>query len=429
MKSLRRKMFWLLFISLSLLMFSLCTFMGVREYNETRNQVQSDLMQSTQLIEGLSARFFMDASDTEDTEDSEEQSRSYRDFKERFSDPAFIATELPVYVLFLNTQHSVSEIVYYNSNGEDVSQVYDQALSILKEHRVRSLQIGNLFTSPYAWYLRIPNTLTIIPLAPLREGLYQMVILWVIVFGILLLLVFWLSRILVSWMIAPIEDAFNRQKQFIADASHELKTPLAVIYSNTQAFEKEPDSKWINNIQSETERMSRLVSDLLDLTRMEQVSLVKERVDLSSLVQKEVLSMEAYFFEKGISLEEDIEEDIFIQADADRIRQLIVILLDNALHHADKLVHVELRAKGHDAILRVENDGDEISPEDQIHIFERFYRSEKSRNRNDNRYGLGLAIAKNIVDQHQASIEVFSGEGRTEFTLIFKRASSKQDKK
>lgn len=212
-------------------------------------------------------------------------------------------------------------------------------------------------------------------------------------------------------MIAPIQQMFEKQKQFVADASHELKTPVAVILANAEAMEQDHDEHWLKNIEEEATRMNSLITNLLDLTRSEQTDPVLERVNLSRLLEKQSLIMEASMFEKNLVLEEDIEPDLMCMANSAAMQQVITILLDNAMEHSDGKIMVKASKKGKDIQFSVSNSGKPIPPEDRERIFERFYRADVARNRSSGRYGLGLAIAKSIVDSHHGRIQVSCDEG------------------
>lgn len=216
-----------------------------------------------------------------------------------------------------------------------------------------------------------------------------------------------------------IEDEFN-----LADASHELKTPLAVIMASTDALETDKNkAKWLTNINNEADRMNKLISNLLDLTKLEQEEQpIREICNLSKVIEKQVLTFESLAYEKKIRLTYNIAENINFNCDSNQLKQLISILLDNAIKHSFKKeeILIELTKKKELIILKVTNKGDNIPLEEQAKIFERFYRVDKARSRSENRYGLGLAIAKNIVELHHGKISVSSIDGLTTFQVEFK---------
>ncbi|MDO5399041.1 MAG: HAMP domain-containing sensor histidine kinase [bacterium] len=228
--------------------------------------------------------------------------------------------------------------------------------------------------------------------------------------------------------IKPVEDSYNRQKQFVADASHELKTPLTIINTNIDVLLSHKDSKiaeeekWLGYIKSEAERMSKLTNDLLYLTRLDHTedNQQKERASFSDACENLLLTMEAVIFEKSIGFNYDIEPDIIVNAPDSQLKQLVMILLDNAVKYTpvNGQIDMSLRKIHNNAVLKIRNTGAGINEEDRKQIFERFYRADKSRARESGGYGLGLAIAKAICESCGGNISVESEPGSyTEFTV------------
>lgn len=235
----------------------------------------------------------------------------------------------------------------------------------------------------------------------------------------IVILVFSLSYFIAGWILKPLEESYKRQKQFISDAGHELKTPVATIDANAELLYGDiGDNKWLDNIRYESRRMTELIRQLLDLVRTETVKNIKEDVDLGRIVMGSALVYEAVAFEKGYLIETDIDDDIVIHADKGQMEQLAAILIDNAIDHAsgDGAINISLKKDRSRVILSISNPGDEITDEDMKNLFERFYRADKSHSDNGH-YGLGLAIAKAIVTSHKGSISVKSGGGVNVFTV------------
>ena len=250
----------------------------------------------------------------------------------------------------------------------------------------------------------------------------------------------YLSKLIAHWISKPVEETFDKQKEFIADASHELKTPLSVIIASSEALERNPkEKKWLDNIttfkdaiffeeifdniKTESSRMNNLIIDLLDLAKMEKDENM-QLIDgnLSRTVELSVLTFEVKAFEKNIKLDYKIEDNIMLKMNENNIKQVIEILLDNAIKHSKQKGHVKVNLnKSSDIILTVSNEGEAIPKEEEEKIFERFYRVDKARNRNDNHYGLGLAIAKNIIEKHHGKISASSNNGITTFKIVFKK--------
>lgn len=232
-----------------------------------------------------------------------------------------------------------------------------------------------------------------------------------------------LAWLLIRRMVQPVEEAFVRQKQFVSDASHELKTPLAVISANAEVLEQEiGENEYLGYIRSEVRRTDTLVRNLLTLARMDQQETATEMksFDLSHAMLDVVLPFESTVFEAGKTLTMDIPEGIDCVGNEDMIKQLVVILLSNALKYSDEggRIEISLAAKGKQRELRVFNTGNPISPEDQERIFDRFWRGDPAHGRETGGHGLGLAIASVIVEKHHGRITVDSGAERgTTFTV------------
>ena len=223
-------------------------------------------------------------------------------------------------------------------------------------------------------------------------------------------------------MVRPVEEAFRKQRQFVWDASHELKTPLAVISAHAQVLEDElGDNEDLRCIRAEVSRTDSLVRSMLSLARMESGSIraKREEFDLSRALLSVALPFESTVYEAGKSFVTDIPEGIRVTGDGALLQQLTLILLDNALKYSDAGGEIRLEAarQGKGAVVRVANTGEGISREDLPHIFERFYRADASRNRDTGGSGLGLAIALGIAQACGAKIRAESEPGRTVFTV------------
>ena len=238
--------------------------------------------------------------------------------------------------------------------------------------------------------------------------------------GVALLLFFFLSVYLARRIVNPLEESYQKQKQFISDAGHELKTPVSVVSANAELLSREiGDNQWLQNIQYENERMGMLVGQLLDLARTENVTPQMEHIDFSRLVAGESLPFESVAFEKGLVLNSNIATDIGLVGNSTQLKQLVSILLDNAIRHSKEHGEVWLTlTKEHGfAKLSVINKGDEIPVKQREQIFERFYRVDTARNGEDKHYGLGLAIAKAIATSHKGNISVHCFDGFVEFRV------------
>ena len=238
-------------------------------------------------------------------------------------------------------------------------------------------------------------------------------------FGIFIIYVF--AKRISKIIVKPVEDSFEKQKQFVSDASHELKTPLAVIEANADVLQsKSGENKWITYIQNEVQSMNKLVNDLLTLARMENTTTDNNQdFDLSKEVQITVAVFESMIYEKEIELETNINENIHFNGEKEDIKHIISILLDNAIKHTEdnKKIIVNAQKEKNEIKIEVKNEGEPIPVEEQEKIFERFYRIDKARNRNEKRYGLGLSIAKEIVEKYNGTIKANSKDGVTNFIV------------
>lgn len=256
------------------------------------------------------------------------------------------------------------------------------------------------------------------------EGLYRTSI----CIGIAAFLLFFvISIFLAKWTVKPVEDAWNRQKQFIADASHELKTPLTVIMTNAELIQSEKTEEGKNNftenILTMSKQMRGLVESLLELARIDNGSIKKDfsAVSLSEISADTLLPFEALFFEKEQQFSSEIESDININGNAEQIKQVIDILLDNAHKHSPRKSEIKLILKKqgkNQCRLSVSSEGETIPPEELKNIFKRFYRGDKTRQMNHS-YGLGLSIAESIVTEHSGKIHAESENGINSFTVQF----------
>lgn len=244
--------------------------------------------------------------------------------------------------------------------------------------------------------------------------LTNLVYTFLVVAAVMLVFIFLISRFFANKAINPVREAFDKQKQFISDASHELKTPLTVISTNVDVLLSNEDSsissqsKWLQYIKSEVERMTKLTNDLLYLAQLDysDAKMIYSDFNLSETVENVILTMEAIIFENNISFEYEVEPNLIIHGNREQIKQVVMILLDNGVKYVNSngRVSLILGKSGNSALISVTNTGEGI-PEEQIcKIFDRFYRTDKSRARKSGGYGLGLAIAKSIAEQHSGKI-------------------------
>ncbi len=259
----------------------------------------------------------------------------------------------------------------------------------------------------------------------IENALYNKLVLTIIVFTIIGLAFLLIVIILLSfWIIKPIKETFDKQKRFISDSSHELKTPLSVINANVDALSSEiGNNDLLNNIKSQTLRMNSLVLDMLQLAKLEEKEkIINDKIDLSKLVKNEVLPYEALAFENNKKLSINVEQNIEYRGNEEDIKKLINILVDNAIKHSsdNAKIKINLKKDKKHIIFDVYNTGCTFKDSEREKIFERFYRSDLSRNRVTGSSGLGLSIAKAITESNNLKIKVDSEENKyTKFIVEF----------
>ena len=249
-----------------------------------------------------------------------------------------------------------------------------------------------------------------------------------------LVVFFVISLFFSRWALRPVARAWTQQRRFVADASHDLKTPLTVILANTSIALEHPErsvasqSQWLESTQHEAEAMQGLVGDLLALAKMDEEEAAAqsgaarsafEEVDLSDVLEGEALQFESVAFERGVKLESQVEPGIRLRGNEQRLRRLAGTLIDNACKYVDDggTVDVSLSRSGKQAKLAVRNTGAPISPEDLPHVFDRFYRADKARTGGAGGHGLGLAIARAIAEEHGGTLTASSTQAEgTVFT-------------
>ena len=239
-----------------------------------------------------------------------------------------------------------------------------------------------------------------------------------------MLLLLGASILLSRWAVRPVEKAWRQQRQFLSDASHELKTPLTVILSNAELLESaglaERPARWTDNIRSEAGRMKSLVEEMLTLARADNMvrTAIMAEVSLTDLAADCALSFEPVAFEAGKPLQEDLAEDVTVLGDRDRLRQVIAALLDNAVKYgADGgTITLTLQKTDRQARLTVANPGEPIPQEQLGRLFERFYRADASRGERSG-FGLGLPIASTIAAEHKGTLKAESDTVSTRFIL------------
>ncbi len=239
--------------------------------------------------------------------------------------------------------------------------------------------------------------------------------------GASLVMLFGIVFVLSKLTTRPVEEAFEKQKRFIADSSHELKTPLSILSANADVMEMEIGrNKWLEQIKAQSRRMNALIHDLLTLAKTETTDGGKTFAvfNLSRAITNAVLPFEVVAFEQGKTIVCEIEDNVVYNGDERSIKKMMEALVDNAVKYSedDSEISVKLAAKGAKKTIEVFNKGQGVTLEQKDRLFEKFYRTDDSRARETGGYGIGLSIVKNIVDMHHGRIETESKLG--EFMLF-----------
>ncbi len=411
MKELNKKVFKTIFLILSLFVISGIVLYNVESYKNEFDNVKRNLT-------------FIEDKDGFKPEGNPPAPKEFDDSMPERDDRVLddmMIMDYEVYTVKLNGK-SIDRIIKHSNKISDFDIDNIARLVVSKD---KGLKVGNLFTNKYS-YNYSDDTIVIINTATINNRLSLTLIYSIIVLLGFEIIIYVISKALTKRITKPALEAFSKQKDFIADASHELKTPLAVIMASSDELKSDKkNEKYIDNIKYESERMSNLIKSLLDLSKLENgvsINSYKEE-DISKIIERVCLTFEAVAFEQEVKIKTDIEKDIMFKCSKDEIERLIGVILDNAIKHSYKksLVVVNVKKYKNNIYIDITNKGDPINPGDEEKIFERFYRSDKSRNRDANRYGLGLAIAKNIVTNHNGIIKAYSKDGKTTFKIIFKK--------
>ncbi len=400
MKKLEIKIFTILFTIFSLFSLSVLTIFQIQNYQKEKKNIETNLKR---LLENSANRDF---------------------WMENENSTRFV--DATIYTVFLDRNSEIIGIISYTEDGNISNDVFTQAKKIIKNNKESKLKIGNLYSNRYSYIYNINHAIIMIDNLETNVRLTYLLNISILLFLIIEIILFFIAKFLSRWIAKPVEESFEKQKQFIADASHELKTPLAVIMASADALATNPkEKKWLNAIQDESERMNKLIKNLLDLAKVENknTAKVQEEIDLSKITEKTLLTLESLLYEKKIELNYEITKNIKIKGDSEEIKEVLSILMDNAIKHStlNGKINVELKEDKKTILLKVSNKGKPIPKEEQEKIFERFYRGDKARNRDNNRYGLGLAIAKSIVENHHGTIKCSSTSDYTTFTVSFKK--------
>lgn len=405
MKKLKNKVFFTIFTIMTLFVLIITTTMIVRNYVEKKETITEILINAARIPNKNKDKIDFPSNEKINGQDTK---RIYLDFT--------------IYTIILDRNGNFGGIINHTNNDEfDSYKIETIANDIIDKH-IEDFFVGNLFIDNYAYFFTPNNTLIIIDNTNLNKILVNEFIIYLMTIILCEIIILIITYIITKWITIPVKKSFEQQKIFVADASHELKTPLSVILASADAYLSDKNDKWVYNIKNESERMTKLVKELLDLAKTEEdVEIMMQETNLSDIVEGTILTFESLFYENHIKLKYEIEPNIKILCNEDLISELMYILIDNSIKHCDKVgkVFINLFKNNKHVILEIKNTGLPISKEHESKIFERFYKVDSSRNRNSDNYGLGLAIAKNIVEKHNGSISAHSSDGYTTFKIIW----------
>ncbi|WP_346898894.1 HAMP domain-containing sensor histidine kinase [Clostridium sp. UBA7503] len=331
--------------------------------------------------------------------------------------------------ILINLDHNLNVINIMTPYNVDKDILVESAVNILSTES--SSGVIKIEDTDFAYLKSLDrkiNRIALINKSPQQNLLKNLLKTFFITGFISLIILFTISYYLAYKTIAPIKEVFEKQKQFIADASHELRTPIAIIKTNLALVSSNKDKtiesqgKWMNYIDLQTDRMSHLIDDMLSLAKLDEDKKVLnlQPININKVLENLLMSFEAVFFENKIELENNLKDNFFINGDLEEIKKLFNILLDNAIKHTfpnGTIAITSSKLKSKMEII-ITNTGEGIPDKDLEKIFERFYRSDESRQRKTGGYGLGLAIANAIVISHKGKIYARSNVGKDTSFII-----------
>lgn len=336
---------------------------------------------------------------------------------------------IPIAVYEIDSDNNIA-LVSDNATAYIAEDVLDEAIQNISQRSDGYGELSNVELLYYKVQNTDTNTIRIaFANASLIKGWENLAIILLFV-GLGTIAIFFIAALFLSKRaLKPVRDAWDSQRQFVADASHDLKTPLTVILANMSILSQHPqhtisqESQWIENTQHEANNMQELISEMLELAQVESHTpdnIIQEEVDFSDLVEEQVLLLDAMAIEKGCVLDCEADENVCVLGDAPQLSKMVKTLLENALKYvnADGTVLVRLIQNINRVQLSISNTGTPIPEEDIEHIFDRFYRSDKARTSGEGGFGLGLAIAMGIAQSHGGNITCSSDEKETVFTVI-----------
>lgn len=309
MEKLKKKIFCVIFFILTIFLISILCIFNYQDYNHEKNNIENNLRR-------------MDNRNRSEPFKPNEPEKNMNNNRPEINENS-IFMDITLYTVIYNNKNEVSDIINYSNNNISDYEIKSIAENILKKDNTEMIHIGNLYFEKYSYSFQLHNSLTIIDNSRTQTKLFSLLQTSIIIFVLLEIVIIVIALKLTSWIIKPVIESFNKQKQFIADASHELKTPIAVIMANAEVLENEPEEKkWLDNIKNESERMNELITDLLDLAKLENATHKDNYniVDLSKIIEKSILTFESLIYENKIKLEYDVKEDIKLNCNQNQIK-------------------------------------------------------------------------------------------------------------
>lgn len=401
--------------------------------NETEKKNQNDIKNSTESSQNKITKVSSLSKTTVVTNIVSKKIPDEKQHDENFPDPFKGKVKRTYIYIEFNDINHLDSIIYQYCDSENDEAVKKAAVQIFNSKKDRGKI--SIDKNKYRYLLKYnppKDNYSIVFLDRTLEisTINRLLFIFIIITGIGLIFIFFISVLLANWTIKPVAKAWDQQKQFIADASHELKTPLTVISTNTDVILSnssdtvESQSKWLNYIKNETIRMTKLVNSLLYIAKYDanETKILFKKINLSNIISSICLQYEPLIYENNKKLITDIDNNITIMGDEDKIKQLLNILMDNALKYSlnNGIIKISLKKnKQSNIYITVSNSSETISKEQLNKIFDRFFRIDSSRNRKTGGSGLGLNIAKSIVEIHKGSINVVNKDNITSFIITF----------
>lgn len=328
MNKLRNKVFNIIFIILTISVLSFIFLFNIQKYIELKSNVKNSLNMATNKNDKEETIPDMkpDIKPNEDIEMNKDSNiENNIDKNIKFMDST-------IYIVLINDDNSIKEVINHSNNNISDTKINSIAKNILDKDNIKELYIGNLYFNNYSYKYVSGDSLTILDNTKVRSSLILSLEISIIIFVILELIIYFITKLLTKYITEPVNNTFKKQKEFIEDASHELKTPLSVIIASTEALENDYNEKWINNIKYESDRMNNLIINMLELAKSEhEEKITKVNNNLSKIVELSILSMEVKAYEDNVKIKYDIEKDINMLLDEVSIKELLSILIDNAI--------------------------------------------------------------------------------------------------